>query len=602
MVLTAVTLPPAEAHAVVASAPTLTVIANHLIDTRTNTAFVPHGVNVPGLEYSCWQGWRRLPEAGEFAALAAWKINTVRLPLNQNCWLPAPGSPVSAAVTQYRSDVLTWVSGLNAAGLAVILDLHSSAPIGYLAHGQRAMPDSRSTEFWSSVAQTYAGNPSLIFDLFNEPYSRTDAGFTLTWQCWRDGGCQAPVEDDYTATLSGATYTVVGMQALVTAVRATGATQPLMLGGLNYSNDLSGFLANRPTDPLGGIVASWHAYPGQGCHVVSCWNAQVAPVAAVVPIVTGEFGNTAETTSTAAGNAGNYLVPFMSWADAHGVGYLPWAWWDVPASESVPNSVYALFSGSGFTPKSPSGTKFHDYLASLAPPASPAPGTLVRSSAGSTVYLVDGQSSLVPLTSVNDAKDAGIPVLVATVNASVLASYAVRASPLGHALTCAGDYFIAGSGKVWPTTSALVAGLPMTTLEASTCAALPHGAQSISHVLLVRAPSSIWVYSITASGTRTTLGSWQSAIELSAPDPVIVLAVSDSFLTALQVDGGNQHSTKEVRTTGPAGAGGTVQVRPWSGSSTARVAAPTAPTAATAESQPWRHDRHLARGLYARVV
>ncbi len=37
---------------------------------------------------------------------------------------------------------------------------------------------------------------------------------------------------------------------MVTAIRSTGATQPIMLGGLSYANDLSGWLANEPSDPL----------------------------------------------------------------------------------------------------------------------------------------------------------------------------------------------------------------------------------------------------------------------------------------------------------------------------------------------------------------
>ena len=33
---------------------------------------------------------------------------------------------------------------------------------------------------------------------------------------------------------------------MVAAVRGAGAAQPIMLGGLNYSNDLSGWLAHKP--------------------------------------------------------------------------------------------------------------------------------------------------------------------------------------------------------------------------------------------------------------------------------------------------------------------------------------------------------------------
>ena len=56
-----------------------------------------------------------------------------------------------------------------------------------------------------------------MFELFNEPYSRS--GFTLTWDCWKNGGCLVPVENDETATLSGTKYAATGMQALVTAKR-----------------------------------------------------------------------------------------------------------------------------------------------------------------------------------------------------------------------------------------------------------------------------------------------------------------------------------------------------------------------------------------------
>ena len=345
-------------------APTPVVQGNKLVDSRTGATFVPHGVNIPGLEYSCVQGWRALPDANEFTTIASWKVNTVRLPLNESCWLGLDGSPQGSSVTQYKADVAAWVSGAVAAGLVVILDLHWNAPAGYLASGQRAMPDERSAAFWTSVATTYAGNKSVLFELFNEPYSRS--GFTLSWDCWKNGGCLAPVENDATGTLSGNKYTVTGMQTLVTAVRAAGATQPLLLGGLNYSNDLTGWIANKPTDPLNQLVAAWHNYPGQGCST-SCWNSTITTVAASVPIVTTEFGNTAETTSTAAGNSGNYLVPFMTWADAHGIGYMPWAWWDVGAAEANGNGsdIYALYTGSSFTPKSPSGTKFYNYLAGL---------------------------------------------------------------------------------------------------------------------------------------------------------------------------------------------------------------------------------------------
>lgn len=378
------TLLAASPAASATTAPTPVVQGNLLVDSRTGQTFVPRGVNWPSFEYACWQGWgySRTPAATEAATLASWKINTVRIPLNQDCWLGLQGSPAGSARTAqgYRDAVTAWVDKLNAAGIVAVLDLHSSAPSGYAAHGQRAMPDSQSVTFWTSVATTFAANPSVMFDLFNEPYSRWNSStsswtFNLTWQCWRDGGCSAPVEDDYTASLSGATYTVVGMSQLVQTVRAAGASQPVMLGGLDYSNDLRQWLAYRPNDSQ--LVASWHNYPGQRCSNLSCWNSEIAPVAAQVPVVTGEFGQT--------DGGSSFITGFMDWADTKNVGYLPWAWWDVSASESVTNSRYALID-SAMQPKAPSGTAFHDHLAALVPAAPTPTTTTVTPTRVSQVY------------------------------------------------------------------------------------------------------------------------------------------------------------------------------------------------------------------------
>ena len=109
---------------------------------------------------------------------------------------------------------------------------------------------------WSQVAKTFAGNGSVIFDLFNEP-------FITDWGCWVSGGS--------CAQLNGTTYTVAGMAALLQAVRNAGAQNVVILGGLSYSSDMSQWVVvgERHSDaspsPLNGIsianvAASWHAY------------------------------------------------------------------------------------------------------------------------------------------------------------------------------------------------------------------------------------------------------------------------------------------------------------------------------------------------------
>jgi len=306
------------------------VSGNHLVDQAGRTV-VLHGVNRSGAEYACVQGWGIFDgpvDAGAVAAIAAWHVNAVRVPLNEDCWLGINGVKPQYAGAAYRGAIAGFVSRLNAAGIVAILDLHWNAPGAARATGQQQMPDkSHSIAFWRSVAATFRTNRSVVFDLYNEPHD-------VSWQCWRDGcGPWA------------------GMQQLVTAIRATGARQPLMLGGLAWSNDLSEWLRYEPRDPAHQLVASFHLYNFNTCADASCWNATVRPVAARVPVVTGELGEN--------DCAHGFIDTYMPWADAAGISYLGWTW-DTWNCSSGP----ALISGYDGTP-TPFGAGFEAHLAAL---------------------------------------------------------------------------------------------------------------------------------------------------------------------------------------------------------------------------------------------
>ena len=106
------------------------VEGNRIVDARSGREFVPRGVNWSSFEYACAQGWgmsrwtpsspatRTTPEA---KAIAEWGANTVRLPLNQDCWLGTRGAPVSdqydeRTVEGYRRRSHDFVTALNRAG------------------------------------------------------------------------------------------------------------------------------------------------------------------------------------------------------------------------------------------------------------------------------------------------------------------------------------------------------------------------------------------------------------------------------------------------------------------------------------------------------
>lgn len=348
-----------------AAAPEPVVRGNEIVDAATSAVFVPHGVDFPGYEYACQQGWAygeagtEPDEAGStVAAMAAWKINTVRLPLNEDCWLGRHGLPAGGLTSGgYRQSVENFVHTLKEAGIVAILDLHWSNPDGVIGDGLRPMPDQNAPSFWSSVASVFKDDRSVIFDLFNEPHSRWNSDgtkvFGLTWDCWANGGCKAPAEPDTAARSGLSWYTTVGMKRLTAVVRNAGAAQPIILSGIDYANDLRGWLRSAPRDPQ--LIAGFHNYPGQRCDTIRCWDSEIAVANQQVPVLTAEFGqNDCGTPS--------HMNRYMSWADDHRIGYLAWAWWDLP-QEGCRN--FALIADLDGTPLAPAGTALHSHLANL---------------------------------------------------------------------------------------------------------------------------------------------------------------------------------------------------------------------------------------------
>lgn len=317
------------------------------------------GVDRSGTEYACIQGWGIFDgpsDAASVQAIAGWHANAVRVPLNEDCWLSLNGAAAAYSGTNYQNAIVSYVNLLNTNGLYAILDLHWSAPGTNRATAQAAMPDQdHSPAFWSSVASTFKSNPNVLFDLFNEPFPDRD-GAANPWSCWLNG-CQL-------TDSSFGTWQAAGMQALVNAVRQTGATNVIMAGGLAYANDLSQWSSYRPTDSTGNLAASWHSYPNNACNTQSCWDAQIAPLAAQVPVVTGEVGDSVC-------SAANYVPLLLPYLDSHGISYVGWTWdtWN-----QCSNVLITSYTG---TPTANFGQYFHDHLAGLgpspAPSASPSP-------------------------------------------------------------------------------------------------------------------------------------------------------------------------------------------------------------------------------------
>jgi hypothetical protein len=160
-----------------------------------------------------------------------------------------------------------------------------------------------------------------------------------------------------------------------------------------------------------------------------------------------------------------------------------------------------------------------------------APGELVYTSNGSTVYMTDGRTSLVPLSSWATVREMGIaPSSARLVPSSALAGYSPRTSPLMPLVVCGATTYLPASGKLTPLSDPARPGLGSTALDTATCQTLVLSTTPISAVL-VKTSTDATVYSV-EGGRKRALTSWSAAVELGGASPVI-LTVDASWLAAI---------------------------------------------------------------------
>src|SRR5690606_34211339 len=104
-----------------------------------------------------------------------------------------------------------------------------------------------------------------LFDLLNEPHG-------TTWEVWQKGGFveekkKAGDEDNFLTEdekrHNKRGYVSPGMQQVLDTVRATGARNIAVVGGLDYAYNLTGINEGHALTDRGGngIMYSTHVYP-----------------------------------------------------------------------------------------------------------------------------------------------------------------------------------------------------------------------------------------------------------------------------------------------------------------------------------------------------
>jgi hypothetical protein len=276
-----------------AAPPELETQGNQIVEKATGVPVRLAGVNIPSLE---WGNGENLEDSLD-AAIRSWQVNIVRLPVSQSRWL-AGGA--------YLDTVDDFIAQASDANVYVILDLH-----GY------GHPDNGSLTFWTSAANRYKNNPAVLFGLLNEPHG-------TGWEIWRNGDGTHP-----------------GMQALLEAVRATGANNIVLAGGGDWGYDLSGITQGYAlSDATGnGVVYDSHVYPWK-----SYIQSKVGTVAQTYPVLLGELGHPGGTTYSGMSfeHHSTWVPKIMDWVNNHNLHWTGWSF--------HPSASPCLISDFNYTP------------------------------------------------------------------------------------------------------------------------------------------------------------------------------------------------------------------------------------------------------------
>jgi hypothetical protein len=160
------------------------------------------------------------------------------------------------------------------------------------------------------------------------------------------------------------------MQTLLDAVRATGAQNLVIAGGLDWAYDFSGILDGRQlSDPGGnGVLYANHAYNNKR-HSVETWISRMEQAAAKLPVIVSEYGGSGgpnrrtgrfSAPARAASPSGDdWLLYVMQALQDHN-----WSWiaWDFH-----PSAGPTLISGWDYTPTPDFGVFVKQALAGTLP-------------------------------------------------------------------------------------------------------------------------------------------------------------------------------------------------------------------------------------------
>ncbi|RSK25450.1 glycoside hydrolase family 5 protein [Bacillus sp. HMF5848] len=219
--------------------------------------------------------------------------NTIRVPVHPDRWVDDEDY-----LWRYLDKIVAWAGEL---GMYVIIDWHY---IGNIQSGVGAqLPDidehplDLTIQFWEQVAPYFKDVPHVIFEIYNEPADINEQ----TWQKHAND--------------------------IVQIVRKAGADQLIIVGGIDYSFDITWALDN-PIDSK-NIAYTSHVYPSRSRLL---WDVYIREVAETYPVLVTEWGfmnvSRNETKQTyLIGSTEEFGAPFLDFMNEHNIGWVA-CWYD----------------------------------------------------------------------------------------------------------------------------------------------------------------------------------------------------------------------------------------------------------------------------------
>jgi hypothetical protein len=238
----------------------------------------------------------------------------------------------------YAQQVRSAVEDARGLGLTVIVSLQAEAPAGR----SRACPepDAGAERAWQQLEPMFAGDPGVMFELFNEPSLLASA---TNWQLWQYGG---PV-----ALSGGGTCDAVGMQTLINDIRGAGADNVIIVPGLAGEGTLAGMpTLTDPSSPSSPQLAYGIHYPSlSGGSTV--WDRKFGDAAASVPVLVTEwYANSFHLCTPSQPQRAAWLLAYLASKQIGVVGYA----FDVPGT-IVSGWSYAPTTYAHFACEPPTG-------------------------------------------------------------------------------------------------------------------------------------------------------------------------------------------------------------------------------------------------------